>query len=110
MTEHANDRKEPMPLQAARAAAAADHARVVGTVIDTDWLIGYVGNDSADFRCDPPVKVRVLPTSAEDLAHQVDQWLDPYWDVELAEPVAWLEGVRSFWIFGPSYEIAKEAK
>jgi hypothetical protein len=93
MTEHANDRKEPMPLQAARAAAAADHARVVGTVIDTDWLIGYVGNDSADFRCDPPVKVRVLPTS-----------------VELAEPVAWLEGVRSFWIFGPSYEIAKEAK
>ena len=84
--------------------ARKDHAEHVGKVLTVKNIQGYIGDESGDFCCNPPAKVRVLPCAhPEDLEHWVDEWLDPYWDVELVEPHPQLEGARSFWIYGISY-------
>ena len=84
--------------------AEQDHREHVGKILEVKHVQGYVNDDSVEANCNPPAKVRVLPcTHPEDLKHQVDEWLDPYWDVELVEPHPELEGVRSLWIYGISY-------
>lgn len=86
------------------ARAQADFLEAVGTVIEVSWVYGYNDrDDSVEVRCTPPAKVRVLPTPDEDLQHWVDGHLDPYWNVEPAEPDERLDGLRSLWTFGPSY-------
>jgi hypothetical protein len=95
-----------MNRQILEAQAQADFLKAVGTVIEVQWVYGYNDrDDSVDIPCAPPAKVRVLPTPDEDLKHWIDgRHLDPYWNVEAVEPDERLEGVRSLWVFGPSYE------
>lgn len=92
--------------------ALREHADAIGTVIETTELMGCIGSTTGvDFiaTADTPFKVRVLPTSWEDVCHWVDEWLDPYWDVILEEPhpnVPAEAQSRSLWIFGPSHKSA----
>lgn len=96
-----------LPLAEAIARAHADYAAAVGTVIDAKCVIGYKGNDSVEVYPDPPARVRVEATPHEDIEHFNDDYLDPYWNVTLVESHPALEGVRSLWVDGPSYQIAK---
>jgi hypothetical protein len=92
--------------------ALGDHRKALGTVVESEWIRGFIGDDSKEISCgekDKPFKVLVLDTREEDLRHWTDEILDPYWEVDLAEPhPAIPEGFRSPWVYGPSYELVKE--
>lgn len=87
--------------------ARADFDTHTGRVILATTVAGYIGNDSVEIHCNPPARLRVCGSSGsslhEDLTHWNDNWLDPYWDVELAAPHPALTDARSLWTFGPSY-------
>ena len=95
------------PINRAQAERFAqdDYQTALGTVIEAPCVYGYREEDSVDIQCDPPARVRVIATPPDDLAHWCDDWLDPYWNVELAEPDSRLDGVRSLWVFAPSYNV-----
>lgn len=94
----------------ARARARADYETHLGQVIEVQFLEGYVGDDSQEWRSDPPFLVKVIETDAESLNHWCDEFLDPYWNVEVIDD----RGVvppeahsHSFWVYGPSYEVPR---
>lgn len=88
------------------AAALAEHESMVGKILLASVVDGYEDDDNCrDFACDPPARVRVMRTARESVLHWNDDWLDPYWDVELVEPHPVLKGVRSMWVFGTSYNV-----
>lgn len=80
------------------ALAISEYEVHVGKTVLVNAISGYVGNDSIDINLDPPVKVRVLSTQEQDIRNWVDDWCDPYWDVEIIEPRTELAGLRSTWI------------
>lgn len=87
----------------------ADYQAVLGRVILVRELTGYKDDSSHDFRLDPSVKARVVQTREDDLFHCVDrEWIDPYWNLELAEPDPQLEGYSSLWMYGTSYSMATD--
>ena len=85
--------------------ALQQYMDAVDTVIEAECVIGYRDHDSVEVYCWPPAKVRVVATTdiEHDIYHWNDNYLDPYWDVELVEPHPQLEGLRSLWIDGPSH-------
>lgn len=89
-------------------AVIEDHTAHVGVVLLAYWVNGYVGDtdEQRDVRFDPPIRVRVLPMRPnEGLLHYCDEFIDPYWDVEIVEtqhPALPAGGLRSCWIFGRS--------
>lgn len=92
------------------ARARVDYSRHLGRELLVQVVYGYRGDDSVD--CFPvrggELRVRVAPTSDGDLCHWNDEWLDPYWNVEvLSTEDPGVAGARSFWIFGPSYTTAR---
>lgn len=86
-----------------------DFARHNGRDLLVPVVYGYRGDDSVD--CYPEqaheIRVRVTATAEEDLAHWTDGFLDPYWNVDVLSRDPSVDGARSFWIFGPSYELEK---
>lgn len=78
---------------------------LVGKVVEIEWVQGYIGDDSGDFKCDPPAKVKIVETDKDSILHWNDEWLDPYYDVELVEPHPKLAEARSLWIYGESYNL-----
>jgi hypothetical protein len=91
------------------ARAIAECEAQQGLVILTSHLVGLVGDTDrqADFRFDPPLPVRVLPVRFPDqLIRWNGEWLDPLWNVEVVQldhPGLPPEGLRSCWVYGPSY-------
>jgi hypothetical protein len=73
----------------------------LGKLLKVEYLCGYSDNDSADVACE--AIVRVVPTPETDILHWNDEWLDPYWDVELIEGDERARSLRSIWIDGPSH-------
>jgi len=98
-----------MDRHGAEDAARTDYQRALGTVIEVTWVYGYTNDDSVEIQCDPPAKVRVLETPDEDLRHWVDEWLDPFWNIELSEPHPAIgANVRGLWTFGhTSYAVPR---
>jgi hypothetical protein len=82
-----------------------DFDEIKGRVLLVSHLTGYKGDDSIDIDLTTPAKVRVSATPESDLFHQIDDWVDPYWNLELVEPHPELADVRSLWMFGHSYSI-----
>jgi hypothetical protein len=90
------------------AKALADHAAVAGKLIRVRWVYGYDDRDDLeDIWCDPPALCRVDPVIANErqLKRWIDEWIDPRWDLSLVEPHPELKGIRSLWMYGPSYNV-----
>lgn len=94
------------PREVIERGALQEHEAVRGRCFRVPWVYGYKGEDSVDVHLDPPVLVRILKTSEGDVCHWNDEWLDPFWDVEVLEQRQELEDVRSTWVHGTSYSIA----
>lgn len=102
------------------AQAREDHAAVNGRIIFVRDFTTFIDDDSFDVICelaedldagDSWIACRVLPaTVAHDLEHWVDEWLDPYWDVQILDLThpslpADFDPERWSWAFGPSYNV-----
>lgn len=76
-----------------------------GRILLVNVVTGYnSADDSVDILLNPPARMRVcLKINNEDLQHWVDNWLDPYWDVDLIGEHPALADIRSMWVYGPSY-------
>lgn len=90
--------------------AVDDYKKALGTVITVTTLSGYNEHDDCIAVDGIPFEVRVLDTPESDLRHWVDEYLDPYWNVEPVKEYAELNPLRSFWTYGPSYVLAREAR
>ncbi len=87
------------------AKARADFEAALGTILRPDFVGGFEGEDSTDASPNGTAALRVVATPQEDLEHTVDDWLDPYWNLELVEdPEHLLTRMRSLWTYGPSYQ------
>ena len=89
----------------AEARADADFAAVVGTEIEVEWIYGIMTSTIFSVDLHGPWRVRVDKTRAEDLHHWNDEFLDPYWDITPVDGYPQLDGIRSFWTHGKSYEV-----
>lgn len=88
--------------------ALSDFQAHRGLIILADELFASNNQgDSVDVFLDTPLRFRVdKGTPSEDILHWVDEYLDPYWDVTpLDANHAELRGLRSFWVFGPGYNL-----
>lgn len=92
--------------------AVEDYEQVVGKTIWVAEFSAYVNDVSVDFNLEQPLKVKVQKTPRMDLFHWVDEWLDPYWEIEILEiPEAMYElhpklrEARAPWMFGDSYSL-----
>jgi hypothetical protein len=85
--------------------ARHDLEAVRGRVFLARDVDGFVGDDSVHFELEPPAKVRVI---GGQITHWVDDWIDPYWDIELVVPHPQLVGVRSLWCAGICYRLNGE--
>ncbi len=94
-----------MTRDEAYAMARADFQAALGTILRPAYVYGFKDEDTSDAYTDGTVALRVIATPREDLEHTVDDWLDPYWNVEVVEdPGGLLAGMRSLWTYGPSYQ------
>jgi hypothetical protein len=97
--------------------ALEDYKKVVGKTFFVQEFSAYVNSEfmpyeSVDFSLEEPVKAKVVGTSEADVLHWNDEWLDPYWDLEILEiPAAMLAEhpklakMASVYMFGDSYSL-----
>ena len=86
--------------------AMLDYKTFLGKPVMPTIISGYRGDDQIDVQVDGKVIVKVVETSADDIAHWNDDFLDPYWNIEIIDdPQGLCEGLRSAWIFGRSYQV-----
>lgn len=91
---------KPSQERELEALALADFAEHIGVAIKVETIFGPNGDCFA-----PPTQsftVRVVSTPEDDLCHWNDEYLDPYWNVEVLDNC----GVATPdwpWIYGPSY-------
>jgi hypothetical protein len=95
-----------MTKEECEAKAIADYKALLGKTILVSDLTGYFGNDSGDLLLDPPVRFRIVKTPDCDIHRWMDrEWLDPVYNVEPIDDDPRLNGWRSFWIYGTSYNM-----
>ncbi len=88
------------------------HAGAVGTIIRVGYVMGYQDDGSHEFYAPAgeTIAVRVMPTDDQSLTHWNDEFLDPYWDVELVDRPEFIPaGADNFWIDGPSFRLIATA-
>lgn len=84
-----------------------DYRKVAGKVLLVNELTAYLGDtdEQGDLHFESPIAVRVLPNQDEhSLLHYNDEWIDPYWDVEIVDNCD--KSLRGAYIFGTSYNSA----
>lgn len=82
-----------------------------GLDILVDDFSGYLYDNSIDFFLDEPVVMRLTGGNVNHWG--CAEWLDPYWNLEWANPTDSLEKfakVTSFWTHGPSYNTDGETE
>jgi hypothetical protein len=83
--------------------AEADAKRVNGRIVLLRGVNAYgPGDDSDYYYFSPPIPFRV---DHAEIDHVCEEWLDPLWDVTPVLPDDQLDGLRSFWADGPSYNL-----
>jgi hypothetical protein len=82
--------------------ALSQFNRHVGRRFAVTELSGYIGNYSHNLILENTAIVRVVKTDKAAICHWNDEWLDPYWDVEMIH--GHIRGLppTSCWIDGPS--------
>lgn len=94
-----------MTLEEARAKARADFAAVVGTIIRPEWICGIVDFNSCEINNDGRIAARVLDTPDADVTRTCDDFVDPYWNLEIVEdPNGETLEIDHPWTWGTSYE------
>lgn len=97
--------------------AIADHAAVVGRLLLVWFMTGYDdsgegSDDAVDWNAYhvQPAIVRVNPYDdpRHGLFHWVDEWLDPYWDIDVIKRPDDMPDLRSCFMFGHSYNRCDE--
>ena len=83
--------------------AMQDYKRVLGKKIIVDEVDGYEGSDSTT--ASGEIIAKVLKTNRSDICRQVDEFIDPYWDVKVISGPPAAMKLRSTWVYGPSYKI-----
>jgi len=85
--------------------ARLDYALHLGTEFEVGYVSGFFNDvDTGDF--EGPWRVHLDHTADGDLMHRNDEYLDPYWDVTVLEPL----DARSTWCHGPSYRVLEFAR
>jgi len=99
----------PTPTRRTReqieAQAWDDYSLLLGDTILVTQIDSYRDNDHVVIDLDPPVRCTVLPTPEADVVRWLDEWLDPYWNVQPLEQRPELAGTRGWWVYGPSYNL-----
>jgi len=92
--------------------ALEDYKKVVGKTFFVQEFSAYYMDSSIDFSLEEPLKVKVVKTPEMDILHWNDEWLDPYWDLEILKiPEQMLvdhpklKELRSPYMFGDSYSL-----
>jgi len=94
-------------MEEIRREVLADYEAVKWRILLVRELTGYVDDDSVDFTLHTPARVRVMDTSEEELLHRVDDWIDPYWNLDLLKLHPEIPGTAtSLYMFGTSYNVA----
>jgi hypothetical protein len=88
------------------AKAHADYEAALGTEIKPNLVMANVDTHTCEFATGGTITVRVIKTDADSVVHINDNFVDPYWDVEVvSDPEGRLKDVDAFfWIDGPSHE------
>lgn len=90
--------------------ALKEFSEYKGKILLATVLLGYENDDSKSWHVDPPILVRVLETDKSSIFHWNDDWLDPYWDVELLEDRPEFKNASSFYVDGPSRNLNGEVQ
>ena len=97
-------RKNKMTRDVAEALVLQDYREHYGKLLRVSYLAGTDKNgDSIDKYVDGVLIVRLLDTNEDSVLHWNDEWLDPYWDVEVIQGAELVVGINNPWIDGPSY-------
>jgi hypothetical protein len=84
--------------------ALVDYNTALGTVIKPDEICSPDG----DVWPKGSVEARIVETPLDDVLHRCDQFLDPYWNIEIvSDPDGICKNLFGIWVFGPSYEVGK---
>jgi hypothetical protein len=89
-------------LEEAEFLAELDYQLHLGCEFKVDYLSFYLGDDQHEVN--GPQTVRLEKTDRDSRARRIDEYLDPYWDVDGPDLV------RGGWTHGPSYRILAEVK
>lgn len=84
--------------------AKLDYELLLGTIITVEGFTNYIGHDSVD-HCEV-ARARLEKTSTNDINHSIDEYLDPYWNIEA---LSHHEG-ESAWTFGPTYRVLENVQ
>ena len=88
----------------ARFLARLDYELNQGAELTMSCVSAYVDEDSQDFG--GPLQVRIEKTQDSDLMNSTDEYLDPYWDLEVVSPFTG----SSPWGHGPSYRVLADCR
>ena len=83
--------------------AIADYKRALGKTFAVSEVDGYEDSDSTTVQGD--IVVKVLKTSEDDVCHGDDEYIDPYWNVEVLSGPPRALALRSTWVYGPTYKV-----
>lgn len=97
------------PLEPLYEKSRAAHRALVGEIVAVIGFRAYI-NDTDDVGeveagdGEAPFYVRVVETPDADLTHvSCDDWVDPYWDVDVLPDARLPFAPRSAWIDAPNY-------
>lgn len=105
-----------MTVDEAKRKALADYEAALGSVISITCLMVNVDSTTREYYAPEgrAFQVKILPSPADGVTHQNDEFIDPYWDVAIIDgagvvPQDIIDGDYHPWIDGPSYETKGEA-
>ena len=90
----------------AKQAARTEFQRYCGRLVKVDCVMGHIHDAQVELYAgiNEPFLVWVQPTDDANLTRTNEDYVDPYWDVEVVDPRGQNPGLDCF-IDGPSYRV-----
>lgn len=112
MTQNPTAPTESLTRETLENKALKDYESVSGKIIYPVWVtFSSEDEESNDFYVGGETPLRVIPNQSErTILHWNNEWLDPYWDLELIGTIPELEHLKNplFWTHGKSYHLPKK--